>query len=60
MPKVSASAVTKEPAISRQVTRAKSREARSMYQRGFPLIDIAKDLGRNTTPSPAGSGAGMG
>jgi hypothetical protein len=35
MPKVSASAVTKEPAISRQVTRAKSREAQSMYQRGF-------------------------
>ncbi|WJS98188.1 terminase large subunit domain-containing protein [Novosphingobium humi] len=33
------------PAQSRQVTRAKSREARSMYHRGFDMAEIARELG---------------
>lgn len=34
-----------EPAISRQVGRAQRRQARSLYFRGWPLIQIAGELG---------------
>lgn len=35
------------PAQSRQVTRAKSREAKSLFHRGWDLADIARELGEN-------------
>lgn len=47
MPAKTSSHDDAQPATSRQVTRAKSREAKSLYHRGWDLADIARELGEN-------------